>query len=323
MSSIIDTGRKAIQVEAKMITQLANNLDSNFENAVNEIITSEGKLIVTGMGKSGIVGKKIAATLASTGTPSFYIHPGEAFHGDLGMIEQKDSILAISYSGETDEVLKLIPFLRENNNLIIGMSGNSNSTLAKSSKYHLNVFVEKEACPLNLAPTSSTTATMVMGDALAISLMDKKQFKKENFAMFHPGGALGKRLLLKVSDLIQSGKNNPKVYEDDNLEKVIQELNDKAIGGVNVVNGKNELVGIITDGDVRRAILEIKNEKREFIAQDLMTSKPITVRKETKAYEALKLMEDRKNQISVLPVLDQDGYPVGILRLHDLLKVGF
>lgn len=316
MGNILEIGKKAIQLEAEMISQLAFNLDSDFENAVNEIIASNGKLIVTGMGKSGIVGKKIAATLASTGTPSFFIHPGEAFHGDLGMIEEKDSILAISYSGETDEVLKLIPFFRDNQNLVIGMSGNKNSTLAKNSRYHLNVHVEKEACPLELAPTSSTTATMVMGDALAISLMEKKQFKKEHFARFHPGGSLGKRLLTRVTDIMHK-HNLPVVSESANLMDIISAISNSNLGLV-IVLKENKILGIITDGDLRKSFGKKSLRLDSLKASDIMTKNPVIASDNISIDDAKSIMEN--DNINSLIISDEENVQ-GIITYKQLFTL--
>ena len=244
--------QEVFEIEAREIANLSNRLTEDFEKSINAILQSSGKLIVSGMGKSGIIGKKIAATLASTGTPSFFLHPGEAYHGDLGMIEENDVVLLISNSGETDEVLKLIPFLKYQKNCTISMSGNDESTLARNTRYHLNIAVEKEACPLLLAPTSSTTATLVMGDAIAVTLMKLRNFKEENFAKFHPGGSLGRRLLTTVGDVMK--KNELPIIESAaTIKEVVHKITEGKLGLV-VILDKNSIQGVITDGDIRRAM---------------------------------------------------------------------
>jgi arabinose-5-phosphate isomerase len=250
--NIKNIAKEVFEIESKEILNLQNNLTGDFEKAVKSVFESKGKFIICGMGKSGIIGKKIAATLASTGTPSFFLHPGEAYHGDLGMIEKEDLLLLISNSGETDEVLKVIPFLKSQGNITISMSGNSKSTLALNTDYHLNIAINKEACPLNLAPMSSTTATLVMGDAIAVALMKLKDFKDENFAKFHPGGSLGRRLLTTIESVMKKD-NLPICSSDTNIKKIIHNITDGKCGLVVVVDD-NKINGIITDGDVRRAM---------------------------------------------------------------------
>ncbi len=312
---------KALEHTVEFFKDSANK--NILKKVLNALVSVKGRIIVTGMGKAGHIGRKIAATLSSTGSPSVFVHPAEGIHGDLGMIDQEDIVLAFSKSGETKEVLSLIPYLKNSNITLLSITCSPESSLARSSDYFLSVPIKEEACPLDLAPTSSTTAFLAIGDAIALTLMDIKGFKKEDFARFHPGGSLGKRLLLKVSDLMHSGTENSIVSKNAKLEEIIVELTNKAMGGVNVINGENELLGIITDGDVRRAIPKIRSENVNILAKDLMTANPITVQDDSKAYDALKLMEDRESQISVLPVLNQERKLVGILRLHDLLNAGF
>ena len=312
--NIIKIAKDVFEIESKEIANLSNLLTEDFEKSVNAIINTKGKLIISGMGKSGIIGKKIAATLASTGTPSFFLHPGEAYHGDLGMIEKYDVILLISNSGETDEILKLIPFLKSQNNITISMSGNSNSTLAKNTKYHLNISVKKEACPLQLAPTSSTTATLVMGDALAVALMKLRNFKDENFAMFHPGGNLGKRLLTKVEDVMKSS-NLPICDKNASIKKIIHRITDGKCGLI-VVLENNEIKGIITDGDIRRSMEVNQNTFFELKANDIMSKNPKTISCDEKLTEASEFMS--KNKINSLLVINKMNHFVGIIQMYDL-----
>jgi arabinose-5-phosphate isomerase len=285
----------------------------DFDRAVQDILSSRGKLIISGMGKSGIIGKKIAATMASTGTPSFFLHPGEAYHGDLGMIEKDDMVVLISNSGETDEVLRLIPFLKAQNNIIISMSGKVNSTLAKNSTYHLNVAVEKEACPLQLAPTSSTTATLVMGDALAVTLMELREFKDTDFAQFHPGGSLGRRLLTTVEDVMKK-ENLPLVSTNTSIQDLVQKISSARLGLV-VVMSSNQIVGIVTDGDIRRAMETAQEKFFTLKASDLMTKNPRTIASKAKLAVAQKLMTEMK--VNSLVVLEEKKL-VGIVQIYDI-----
>lgn len=274
MSDIKQYAIDAINTEAKAVAGLTANLDGDFEGAVRAILESEGKVIVTGMGKSGLIGKKIAATFASTGTPSFFLHPGEAYHGDLGMIEPKDIVLAITYSGTTDEVLKLIPFVKHRGNKLIAMTGNPSSLLAKNADYHLNIAVEKEACPMNLAPTSSTTATLVMGDALAVALIRERGFHEEDFAVYHPGGSLGRRLLTHVSDVMRT--DVPRVDPAMRLGDVIISISAARLGIATVVED-GKLAGVITDGDIRRAMAKYQSDFFSIEAGQVMSTSPKTV----------------------------------------------
>ena len=299
-----DEAKCVFTIEAKAVMGLGQYLDDNFSNSIEAILNSSGRVIICGMGKSGIIGSKIAATLASTGTPSFFMHPGEAYHGDLGMVTAEDVFIAISNSGETNEVTKLIPFLVDNGNFLIAVTGNPSSTLAKSAHTHLNVCVEEEACPLQLAPTASTTATLAMGDALAVTLMKARNFKAEHFARFHPGGALGRRLLRKVEDEMVRA-NLPFVIGESKVLDIIHTISQGSLG-VAVVHEKG-LIGIITDGDIRRAIETFGETVFDKKAQDLMSTNPASVVVGTRVEDALIMMEEKrittllvvKNQIVV------------------------
>ena len=306
--------QEVFEIEAKEIANLSHRLTDDFEKSINAILESSGKLIVSGMGKSGIIGKKIAATLASTGTPSFFLHPGEAYHGDLGMIEENDVVLLISNSGETDEVLKLIPFLKHQKNCTISMSGNNDSTLAKNTNYHLNIAVEKEACPLFLAPTSSTTATLVMGDALAVTLMKLRDFKEENFAKFHPGGSLGRRLLTTVGDVMKKHEL-PITNSNATIKEVIQRITEGKLGLV-VVTDKNGINGVITDGDIRRAMESREKEFFGLLAKNLMSLHPKLIDESEKLITASTIMSE--NKINSLLVVNAMNDFVGVVQMYDL-----
>jgi arabinose-5-phosphate isomerase len=306
--------QEVFEIEAKEIANLSHRLTDDFEKSINAILESSGKLIVSGMGKSGIIGKKIAATLASTGTPSFFLHPGEAYHGDLGMIEENDIVLLISNSGETDEVLKLIPFLKHQKNCTISMSGNNDSTLAKNTNYHLNIAVEKEACPLFLAPTSSTTATLVMGDALAVTLMKLRDFKEENFAKFHPGGSLGRRLLTTVGDVMKKHEL-PITNSNATIKEVIQRITEGKLGLV-VVTDKNGINGVITDGDIRRAMESREKEFFGLLAKNLMSLQPKVIDESEKLITASTIMSE--NKINSLLVVNAMNDFVGVVQMYDL-----
>lgn len=310
--------KRVFEIEANEISKLSNKLTDDFDKSVESVLKSKGKLIISGMGKSGIVGKKIAATLASTGTSSFFLHPGEAYHGDLGMIGVEDIVLLISNSGETDEILKLIPFLKSQGNITISMSGNASSTLAKNTHFHLDIGVDIEACPLQLAPTSSTAATMVMGDALAVALMEKRDFKAINFAKFHPGGSLGKRLLNTVEDVMKKD-NLPLVQVDDSIKKIIQQITEGRVGLAVVTSksdGEFKIKGVISDGDVRRAMEENEENFFSIKATDLMTRNPITVKGKSNLSEASEIMN--KYKINSLLVTDEGNTLKGIVQFYDL-----
>ena len=306
--------QEVFEIESKEIANLSKRLTDDFEKAINAILQSSGKLIVSGMGKSGIIGKKIAATLASTGTPSFFLHPGEAYHGDLGMIEENDIVLLISNSGETDEVLKLIPFLKHQKNCTISMSGNDDSTLAKNTNYHLNIAVDKEACPLFLAPTSSTTATLVMGDALAVTLMKLRDFKEENFAKFHPGGSLGRRLLTTVGDVMKK-KNLPIISSEATIKEVIQKISEGKLGLVVIIDN-NKIIGIITDGDIRRTMESREKDFFNLKAEDLMSIQPKLIYDTDKLISASNIMS--RHKINSLLVVNESNDLMGVVQVYDL-----
>ncbi|QLE96964.1 KpsF/GutQ family sugar-phosphate isomerase [Neptunomonas phycophila] len=309
MTSVyIQTAKQVFEIEANALNALSERLDSDFDDAVKTILDAKGKVIICGMGKSGIIGKKIAATLASTGTPSFFMHPGEAYHGDLGMVTSDDVFVAISNSGETDEVVKLIPFLKDNNNYLVALTGNAKSTLATAANAHLDVGVAEEACPLQLAPTSSTTATLAMGDALAVTLMKARDFKPENFARFHPGGSLGRRLLSRVEDEMVS-TDLPFVSVNSSLLDVIQTM---SVGRLGLAIIKDvDGYAMITDGDVRRLIEQYKEAAFSKVASDFMSLNPAQVPLGTRVEDALALVDSRK--ISSLLVVDKDAI-VGVFK---------
>ena len=318
MSAIKESALNTFRAEAEAVQSLAGQLTDDFEKAVRAILATHGKVIVTGMGKSGLVGRKIAATLASTGTPSFFLHPGEAYHGDLGMIEAGDIVLALSNSGQTDEVLRLIPYLQECGNTVIAMTGNAGSTLAKNSTYHLDVSVKSEACPLSLAPTCSTTAQLAMGDALAVALMNERGFRAEDFARFHPGGSLGRRLLTRVGDVMRS-EHLPTASPSSRLGEVIITISDARMG-VAVILDEGKIAGIVTDGDVRRAMLKYGARFFDITADEIMTRTPNTVSVADRLTDAEQLMQD--NKIHSLIVVDRDGKLAGIVELYDLMRSG-
>ena len=318
MSPIKESALNTFRAEAEAVQSLAGQLTDDFEKAVRAILATHGKVIVTGMGKSGLVGRKIAATLASTGTPSFFLHPGEAYHGDLGMIEAGDIVLARSNSGQTDEVLRLIPYLQECGNTVIAMTGNAGSTLAKNSTYHLDVSVKSEACPLSLAPTCSTTAQLAMGDALAVALMNERGFRAEDFARFHPGGSLGRRLLTRVGDVMRS-EHLPTASPSSRLGEVIITISDARMG-VAVILDEGKIAGIVTDGDVRRAMLKYGARFFDITADEIMTRTPKTVSVADRLTDAEQLMQD--NKIHSLIVVDRDGKLAGIVELYDLMRSG-
>jgi arabinose-5-phosphate isomerase len=319
---ILEEGIRVLKMEAEAILRLSSALDQRFVDAVLLCYACRGRVVVIGMGKSGIIGKKIAATLASTGTPAFFIHPAEALHGDLGMVLKDDMVLLLSYSGETGEVLNLIPSLKRQNLKIIGITGDVKSTLAKMSDIVLDISVSEEACPLGLAPTTSTTASLAMGDALAIALLSKRGFKKEDFASFHPGGTLGRNLLLKVEDVMHQGNAIPKVFEETHMNEVILEMTAKKMGMTTVLASNEKLSGIITDGDLRRLILPSTNRENLNIfalpAKEVMNIKPKTIRKEALVAEAISLMES--SSISTLVITNPLGFVEGVVHLHDILK---
>ncbi len=318
-SLFMQSALRTIEMESKAIQSLSGFLDPQFPEACQALMAIRGKIVVTGMGKSGHIGKKIAATLASTGSPAFFVHPGEASHGDIGMIAQDDAVIAMSNSGETPEVLSLIPAIKRIGVPLIALTGSHNSSLSKQSDFHLYAGVEEEACPLNLAPTSSTTATLVMGDALAIALLEARGFTAEDFAFSHPSGSLGKRLLLKVEDIMHAGVDVPKVTPQTKLKEALFEISDKKLGMTSVVDDNGSLLGVFTDGDLRRALDKDLDIKSTSISQ-CMHSGAATIDPGKLAAEALYVMEEKK--ITSLIVLNEQNQPVGVVHLHDLLKAG-
>ncbi len=283
--------KRVFDIEIESLKSVAAAISDEFTTAVEAILESKGKLIVAGVGKSGLIGRKIAATLASTGTPSFFLHPGEAFHGDLGMVEHNDLVILISYSGETDEVLRIIPFLKWNKNKIISITGNPNSTIAKNSDHHLNVCITREACPLELAPTSSTTTTLVMGDALAVALMEARQFQHEDFARFHPGGSLGRKLVVKVKDLMRTDKL-PFIDKDASFTELLLRMSEGKLGMV-IVGSNDRIDGIVTDGDLRRALVKNPDTSQLHI-YEMMTVNPVIVSPDEFINQAEQIMIGKK-----------------------------
>ncbi|MDE6827406.1 MAG: KpsF/GutQ family sugar-phosphate isomerase [Alistipes sp.] len=311
---ILDVARKAIRTEMEALRHLEETLGDEFAAAVELILACRGKCIITGMGKSGLVGRKIAATLASTGTPSFFLHPGEAFHGDLGMISPDDIVVALSYSGETDEILKIVPFIHSNGNKLVSMTGNPESALAKNSDIHLNVGVKEEACILHLAPTTSTTAQIAMGDALAVSLMRMRNFTSVDFARLHPGGSLGRRLLMTVGNVMRS-HDLPVVAPDCPAAEMIHAISKGGLGLIVVCRG-DRIEGIVTDGDVRRAMESRRAEFFNIVAADIATPAPKSIAASEKLIEAEKMMT--RNKVTSLLVTGDDGKLQGVIQIYDI-----
>lgn len=312
----IKIAKEVFEIESKTILDLCDNLDENFSKTIDLILSIKGRCVVSGMGKSGHIGAKIAATLASTGTPSFFMHPGEALHGDLGMLTSEDVLLAISNSGETEEVLKLIPVIKKRKISLIVMAGNQNSTLAKQADIFINIAVKKEACPLQLAPTSSTTATLAMGDAIAVALMRARKFRPDDFALFHPGGSLGRKLLTRVGDLMVSN-NLPIVSPESEFNELVDVMTSGKLGLCIVLENK-KLVGIITDGDLRRALRANDKPRFDFKAKEIMSEKPKTIEASAMASEAEELM--LKHKIKEI-VVTQNEKIVGIIQLYAIGNV--
>ena len=315
----IEHGKRVLEIEVRAIAGLLERLDHRFTEAVDLLYRCAGKVVVSGMGKSGLIGQKIAATLASTGTPAFFLHPAEGTHGDLGMLARRDALIAISNSGETEEVLKLLPFVKRLNIPVVAMTGRVQSTLAKNSEVVLDVSVGEEACPMGLAPTASTTATLAMGDALAIALLQKRGFREEDFAQFHPGGTLGRRLLLKVRDLMHGGEAIPRVTDQTSAREAILVMTTKKLGMTTVVDEAGRLLGVITDGDLRR-FLERGADLAKAKAGDLASKNPKTIGPDELAAGAVRIMEECS--ITSLVVLEESRQIVGVIHLHDLLKSG-
>jgi arabinose-5-phosphate isomerase len=320
MDNILDIAKKVLKTEAEAINALIDKLNGNFEKAVEMIYQCKGRVVVTGMGKSGLVGKKIAATLASTGTPAFFLHPAEASHGDIGMVTERDIIIAISYSGETNELTGLVPFLKRFRVNLISLTGNTNSTLAKASDVTLDISVKEEACPMGIVPTASTTATMAMGDAIAVSLLVKRGLNEEAFAFYHPGGSIGKKFFIKVKDLMHSGDRLPVVSFEMPVSKALIEVSSKRLGHAIVADKDGLIAGVLTDGDVRRGLEKWGGKLFEMTAGEIMTTNPKMISEDELAAKALSVMESYS--ISALIVPDAEGKPLGIIHLHDILKQG-
>src|SRR5687767_5801388 len=312
------SGRRVIEIETRGLDAIAARIDGAFTEACQAMLACRGRVVCSGMGKSGHVARKIAATLASTGTPAFYVHPGEAAHGDLGMITDADVVLALSYSGESDEILLLLPVLRRQGNKLIAMTGRPGSSLAREADVHLDVSVPAEACPLDLAPTSSTTASLAMGDALAVALLEARGFTADDFARSHPAGALGRRLLLHIADIMHTGLDVPRVMSGATLGDALIEMSRKRLGMTAIVDTDNRLLGIFTDGDLRRALDDAGTDLRDTPVLKSMTRQPKTIGPEKLAVEAAHLMEEFK--ISGLIVVDAEQRVVGALNIHDLLR---
>ena len=317
-ASLAASGRKVVEIEAQALHDLAARIDGGFAAACRLVLASRGRVVATGMGKSGHIARKIAATLASTGTPAFFVHPGEAGHGDLGMITDADVVLALSYSGESDEVLTLLPVLKRQGNALIAMTGKPQSTLARAADVHLDVSVAVEACPLDLAPTSSTTATLTMGDALAVALLEARGFTADDFARSHPAGSLGRRLLLHITDVMHAGDDVPRVQATATLSEALVEMSRKRLGMTSVVDAEGRLLGLFTDGDLRRTLDDAALDVRTAMIADVMTRNPRTIAADQLAVEAARLMESHK--ISGLIVVDDAHRAVGALNIHDLLR---
>ncbi len=317
-SDAIKHALKALSIEKAAIQNIADNLDDSFTQACKLCLNCQGKVVVTGMGKSGHIANKTAATLASTGTPAFYMHPGEASHGDLGMLSENDVLIAFSNSGETDEILTLLPIFTRRNIPMIAVTGNPNSMLAKYSDVHLNASVKEEACPLNLAPTASTTAALALGDALAVALLEIRGFTPEEFALSHPGGSLGRRLLLTIGDIMRTGDQIPSVVSQSSLSDALVEVTQKGLGMTAILNPAQELIGIFTDGDLRRTLDE-QIDIHNTLIDDVMTKEFVCVEKNEKAAEAVDMMQEKK--ITALLVKDENKL-VGALNIHDLFKAG-
>ena len=312
---IIKLAQKVLNIESEEILKAGKNISTDFSNAVNEILNCNGRIVVSGMGKSGHIARKIASTFASTGTPAFFMHPGEASHGDLGMITEKDIVIFFSNSGQSDELISIFPTIKRIGAKIIGISGNTNSELANESDIHISAAVTKEACPLGLAPTASTSVSLALGDALAICVLDLREFTAKDFANSHPGGSLGKNTLAKVKDIMRIGQNIPSINVKSSLEDAIKEITNKKVGFTSIVDEKNKLVGILTDGDLRRAILNKKNIESSI--EDCMTKAPITLNGSEIAIEAVNIME--KFKVNCFLITDKDEKVIGMLNLTDLL----
>ena len=319
---IKDSAIQTLRIEAESITHLIEHVDDEFERVVQCILDCHARVIITGMGKSGHVGRKIAASLASTGTPSFFMHPAEAFHGDLGMVTADDVVIAISNSGESAEVVNILPVIKRIGAKIVAMSGRRESSLGKNADYFIDVSVEREACPLGLAPTASTTAALAMGDAIMVALLEARNFTKQDFALFHPGGSLGRKLLLTVENVMHSGEDNPIIHYSATAKEALFMMTDKGLGATSVIDDDGNFIGLVTDGDIRRGLSKGSQFLDESVDK-LMTRHPQTISQEKLAAAALSIMEKHKPRpITVLPVVNGDNKPVGIVHLTDLLRQG-
>lgn len=317
----IDRAKRVLKIEAEAILSLIERIDNSFSKAVEMIMECKGKVVVTGMGKSGLIGQKIAATLAGTGTPAYFLHPAEGVHGDLGILQKRDILIAVSNSGETEEIKALLPAVKRMGIQLIAMLGRQQSTLGKAADIVLDTSVKEEACPLGLSPTASTTATLALGDALAVALLEKRGFKEEDFALLHPGGVLGKKLLIKVEDIMHTGEEIPLVREMTSMKEVLLEMTSKRLGVTGVTDKDGSLVGVITDGDLRRA-LERHRDLLNKTASEVMTRNPKKIEKSAVAGKALQLMEEYSITSLFVHEGNREKIPIGIIHLHDLLKAG-
>lgn len=317
---LVRQAKRVLEIETAAVNGLIDRIDKNFLMAVDMLYYCQGRVVVTGMGKSGLIGQKIASTLSSTGTPALFLHPAEGIHGDLGMVIQQDVVIAISNSGETEELLRLIPAIKRAGTPIIALSGNPSSTLSSYADLSLDVSVKEEACPLGLAPTASTTAALAMGDALAVALFSKRGFKKEDFALLHPGGNLGKQLLLKVEDIMHKGSSIPLIGEEADFGEAVAEIGKKGLGATGVVDKEGKLVGIVTDGDLRRMIQDHAEKAFALSSGQIMSRNPKTISPDQLGVRALSQME--RFEITSLFVLDEKRRPLGIVHIHDLLRAG-
>lgn len=312
--------QKVLKIEAQAIKNLNNSVNDQFVAVIEKILNCSGRVIMTGMGKSGVIAKKLAATLASTGTPGFFLHPAEAIHGDLGMVTDEDIVIALSNSGESEEIVDILPYIKLIGAKIVAMTGNQESTLANNADYTLDIAVDQEACPLDLAPTASTTAALAFGDALAIALLETRDFQPEDFALYHPGGSLGKKLLLTVEEILDVRNQSPVVKQEDSLKQALFEMTATKMGAVNIVNNDGEITGIITDGDIRRKLENCNADLKSMAAHTIMTKDPTAITGEKLAAEAVKIMEDK--EINDLPVVTADSKPLGMINFQDLLRAG-
>ncbi len=317
--NIIEFIKQELNLEAKAIIEAAERVNNEIEKAIEFLYNCSGKVIVTGMGKTGIIARKIAATLSSTGTTAIFLHTAEGIHGDLGILHENDVVIAVSYSGNTEELISIIPYIKFKKIPIIALTGNRESKLAKNSDVVIDCFVKKEYEPFGLVPTSSTTVALALGDAIAIALLKKRNFKETDFAQFHPGGTIGKKMILKVEDLMHSGKQNPIISQIDKMKQAVLEMTSKGLGCTNVVDDSGKLIGIVTDGDLRRFLSKGITDLNVNVSR-VMTKSPKTVILNTLAVDALNLMEE--NKITMLPVINEKYEPVGMLHMHDLIDAG-